>query len=75
MREVTITAVRYNPILRRQVVVRLTYNVGEGPRSDIVRWFLVREEMLKLQDSQDLILSRGPSQPNPAAQREAAPKF
>jgi hypothetical protein len=53
MREVTITAVRYNPILRRQVVVRLTYNVGEGPRPGIVRWFLVREEMLKLQDSQD----------------------
>lgn len=47
MREVTITAVRYNSILKRQVLVRLTYNVGEGPRPDIVRWFLVREEVLK----------------------------
>jgi hypothetical protein len=61
MREVTITAVRYNPILRRQVVVRLTYNVGEGPRPGIVRWFLVREEMLKFQDSQDLSVERTPA--------------
>jgi hypothetical protein len=60
MREVTITAVRYNPILRRQVVVRLTYNVGEGPRPGIVRWFLVRQEMLKLQDRQD---ERTPASP------------
>jgi hypothetical protein len=58
MREVTITAVRYNPILGRQVVVRLTYNVSEGPRPGIVRWFLVREEMLKLQDGQDLSVER-----------------
>ena len=63
MREVTITAVRYNPILRRQVVVRLTYNVGEGPRPGIVRWFLVREEMLKLQDSQDERTPASPTHP------------
>ena len=55
MREETVTAVRYNPILGREVVVRLTYNVGEGPRPDIVRWFLVRQEVLNLQDSQGLI--------------------
>lgn len=61
MREVTITAVRYNPILRRQVVVRLTYNVGEGPRPGIVRWFLVREETLKLQDSQDEMTPASPT--------------
>jgi hypothetical protein len=52
MREETFTAVGYNPVLKREVVVRLTYTVGEGPRPDIVRWFLVREEVLRLQDSQ-----------------------
>jgi hypothetical protein len=52
MREEIVTAVRYNPILRRQVLVRLTYNVSEGPRPDIVRWFLVKEEVLKSPDSQ-----------------------
>lgn len=52
MREETVTAVRYSPVLGRQVVVRLTYKVGEGPRPDIVRWFLLREEVLRLQDSQ-----------------------
>jgi hypothetical protein len=55
MREVIITAVRYNPILRGEVVVRLTYVVGEGPRPDIVRWFLVKEEGQRLQDTQSLI--------------------
>jgi len=52
MREETFTAIRYSPILRREVVVRLTYSVGEGPRPDIVRWFLVREEVLRSQDTQ-----------------------
>ena len=52
MREETFTAVRYNPILKSEVVVRLTYSVGEGPRPDIVRRFLVREEVLRLPDSQ-----------------------
>jgi len=52
MREETFTAVRFNASLGGEVVVRLTYDVGEGPRPDIVRWFLVREEVLKLQDSQ-----------------------
>jgi hypothetical protein len=55
MREETVTTVRFSPILGRHVVVRLTYNVGEGPRPDIVRWFLVREEVLRLQGSQRLI--------------------
>ena len=52
MREETFTAVRHSPVLGRQVVVRLTYNVGEGPRPDIVRWFLIREEVLSSQDTQ-----------------------
>jgi len=51
MRKETFTAVRFSPILKREVVVRLTYSVGEGPRPDIVRWFLVKEEVLRLQDS------------------------
>lgn len=46
MREETVTLVRYSPIHRREVVVRLTYSIGEGPRPDIVRRFLVREEVL-----------------------------
>ena len=52
MRVETVTTVRYSPVLGCQVVVRLTYNVGEGPRPDIVRWFLIKEEVLRLQDSQ-----------------------
>lgn len=52
MREESISAVRYSPILRREVVVRLTYSVGEGPRPDIVRWFLLKEEVLSLQKNQ-----------------------
>jgi len=55
MREEITTAVRYSPILRSEVVVRLTYAVGEGPRPDIVRWFLVKEEVQRLQDTQSLI--------------------
>jgi len=55
MREEIVTAVRYHPILRHEVVVRLTYTVSEGPRPDIVRWFLVREEVQNLQESQSLI--------------------
>jgi hypothetical protein len=57
MREEIITAVRYNPVLRREVTVRLTYTVGEGPRPDIVRWFLVKEEVLRLQNSESSIYS------------------
>jgi hypothetical protein len=52
MREETSTAVGYNPILKREVVVHLTYSVGEGPRPDIIRWFLVRKEVQRLPDSQ-----------------------
>ncbi len=55
MREEITTAVRYSPILRSEVVVRLTYAVGEGPRPDIIRWFLVKEEVQRLQDTQSLI--------------------
>ena len=54
MREETVTATRYSPTLGRKVVVRLTYSVGEGPRPDIVRWFLVREEVLEVQGTQTL---------------------
>ena len=52
MREVIVTALRYSPILRREVVVRLTYTISEGPRPDIIRRFLVREEVQRLQDNQ-----------------------
>jgi len=62
MREETVTTVRYNPTVGREVVVRLTYNVSEGPRPDILRWFLVREEELKSQDSQNLTCGDTPSQ-------------
>jgi len=55
MREEIVTAVRFHPILRHQVVVRLMFAVGEGPRRDIVRWFLVREEVQKTQDGQSLV--------------------
>ena len=55
MREETVTVVRYNPILKREVLVRLTYTVGEGPRPDIVRRFLIKEEVLGSQDGQGLI--------------------
>ena len=41
-------------MLGHEVVVRLTYRVDEGPRPDIVRWFLVREEALEVQDGQTL---------------------
>ncbi len=52
MREETFTALRESPIRGRQVLVRLTYNVSEGHRPDILRWFLVREEVLRPQDIQ-----------------------
>jgi len=52
MTEETVTVVRYHPILKREVLVRLTYTVGEGPRPDLVRRFLIREEVLGPQDSQ-----------------------
>jgi len=55
MREEVATAVRYDRNLGRDVVVRLTYAVGEGPRPDIVRWFLIKEEVQRLQESQTLI--------------------
>ena len=54
MREVKANALRYDPMLRHEVVVRLTYNVDVGHRPDVVRWFLVKEEVLKLQDTQSL---------------------
>ena len=44
MREEVVTTVRYCLRLRREVAMRLTYAVGEGPRPDIVRWFPVRAE-------------------------------
>jgi hypothetical protein len=56
MREETVTATRYSPTLGREVVVRLTYSVGEGPRPDIVRWFLVKEDVLQVQDRQTTAL-------------------
>ena len=62
MREEIVNALRYDPILRREVVVRLTYTVGVGPRPDIVRWFLVKEEVQNLQDSQSLICRDDASQ-------------
>ena len=34
MREEVITVVRYSLELRREVLMRLTYSVGEGPRPD-----------------------------------------
>ena len=55
MREEIVNTIRYDPILKREVIVRLTYTVGEGPRPDIVRWFLVKKEVQTLQDSQSLI--------------------
>jgi hypothetical protein len=55
MREEIVTAIRFIPILGREVIVRPTYNVGEGPRPNIVRWFLVRDEVPRLQDSQTSI--------------------
>jgi len=54
MREETVTAVRYSPILCREVVFRLTYSVSEGPGPNIVRRFLVGEEMLA-EDSSELL--------------------
>ena len=51
MREEVVTAVRYSSRLRREVLMRLTYVVGEGPRPDIVRWFLVRAEVEQHQES------------------------
>jgi len=52
MREETVTATQYSPTLGREVVVRLTYSVSEGPRPDIVRWFLIRKEVLEVEDDQ-----------------------
>src|SRR6202011_3844079 len=40
--------------LRHEVVVRLTYTVGEGPRPDIVRWFLVKEEVQRFVAALDM---------------------
>jgi hypothetical protein len=45
MREEVITVVRYSLELRREVLMRLTYSVGEGPRPDTVRWFLIGKEI------------------------------
>ena len=62
MREEIVNTIRYDPILKREVIVRLTYTVGEGPRPDIVRWFLVKKEVQTLQDSQSLIYWYGTNQ-------------
>jgi hypothetical protein len=75
MREETVTAVRFDPILRRQVAVRLTYTVGEGPRPDMVRWFLVREEVQSLLDSQSLNYSEAAGQADVAKERRARPRL
>ena len=45
MPEEVVTAIRYSLQLRREVLMRLTYRVSEGPRPDTVRWFLVRKEV------------------------------
>jgi hypothetical protein len=59
MREEIVTAVRFNLIPRHEVVVRLTFAVGEGPRPDIVRWFLQRQGAQKTQDGRSLICLDG----------------
>jgi len=64
MREEIVTAVRYDPILRREVVVHLTYTVGKKPRPDIVRWFLVREEVQRYKTAKFNLL--GQCQPGPS---------
>jgi hypothetical protein len=74
MREEIVTAVRFNLILRYEAVVRLTFTVGEGPRPDIVWWFLVREEVQKTQDGQSLICLDHANQANPNEERGAAPR-
>jgi len=75
MREEIVNALRYDPILRRKVVVRLTYTVGVGPRPDIVRWFLAKEEVQSLQDSQTLIFRDGDSQADLHKEQGAAPRL
>ena len=75
MREEIVTAVRYDPILRCEVVVRLTFTVGEGPRPDIVRWFLVRKEVQRVQDSQSLICWDDASQADLNKERGATARF
>jgi hypothetical protein len=45
MREEVVIAVRYHAGLRREIMMRLTFAVGEGHRPDVVRWFLVRGEV------------------------------
>jgi hypothetical protein len=74
MREETVTAVRFDPILRREVAVRLTYTVGEGPRPDMVRWFLVRGEVESLLDSQSLDSSEAASQADVTTERGVRPR-
>jgi hypothetical protein len=74
MREEIVTAVRFNPVLRQEVVVRLTYSVGEGPRPDILRWFLVREEVQKTQDSQNSICLDDANQADPNKEHGATPR-
>jgi hypothetical protein len=75
MREEMATAVRYDPNLGRNVVVRLTYAVGEGPRPDIVRWFLIKEEVQRLQESQTLVGRVDPSPADLNRERGATPKL
>jgi hypothetical protein len=75
MREEIVNALRYDPILRREVVVRLTYTVGEGPRPDIVRWFLVKEELQRLQDGQSLICRDDASHADLNEEQGATPRL
>ena len=73
MREEVARALRYDPILRREVVVRLTYTVGVGHRPDIVRWFLVKEEVQGLQDSRSSNSGDDGSHPGPSKTLGAKP--
>jgi len=41
-----ITLLRYSLNLRCEVLFRLTYRLGPGPRSGIQRWFLLSAEDL-----------------------------
>jgi len=49
MRQEVVITVRYNNRLNREVLMRLTYVVGEGHRPDVVRWFLLSAEIERVQ--------------------------
>lgn len=46
MRREIVTAIRYSHQSRREASFRLTYEVREGPRPGMERWFLVGMEEL-----------------------------